>query len=618
MIDDELKVLQVPKELQPYIGDYYKALVKRADNDLLGESEYRCFKRFIEMYQSKKYTFDFKNIDLMFRFLNLLIFIDEDGKPHHLELFPVQKFIMAGIFGFKKPNGRYLVNTANIYMARRNGKSFLLSAVLHYLMGMSKFRNELIILASVKGQNAMICFNEFAKFIDNDPFLKATYSNVNHTACWAQQKYTGNRVEMFRTGAGAKKSLDGFTNKVAIIDEEMLCDELITKTIQDGQAHFKDALLVTMSTAQFSIGSDNHKKWLTLRKELYEDALPPERFLFLSEPDAEDIRSKHFDDMTTWGKANPVLLFQKDGYTVKDHIKKRYNQKAKEALSEKGFTLQSFVTKQCNTWYSAEDRSICSYDQLMKCRTTYSMEDAIKAGYLDWYLGIDLSKTLDLTSVAYCTYVGEDSTGQLVANGLTADHYRLFVHLTNWMPRNKLQEHVEKDNFEYRSYVGKELFLCDGAGGENIDTNQVLDSIVQIREKYDLHFVTIAADPYGIAGIQDALCDMCDTFILQNQSPKSLSQYVEILSGLFKDGTIAYQGKHEDIFEKAVTNSLLVRNATGYYSIEKISLKADSNIRIDPVDALLTGFIAPYIDYNKRTPSGDEVLDDWFEMMKGG
>lgn len=117
---------------------------------------------------------------------------------------------------------------------------------------------------------------------------------MNRTACWAKNKLTGNELDMFRTGAGAKKSLDGFTNRVAVIDEEMLCDEIITKTIQDGQAHYQDSLLVTMSTAQFDIGGQNHKKWLQLRKELYEDALPDERFLFLCEPDKEDIAKKIF------------------------------------------------------------------------------------------------------------------------------------------------------------------------------------------------------------------------------------------------------------------------------------------------------------------------------------
>lgn len=85
---------------------------------------------------------------------------------------------------------------------------------------------------------------------------------------------------MFRTGSGAKKSLDGFTNRVAVIDEEMLCDEIITKTIQDGQGHYKDKLLVTMSTAQFEIGGTNHKKWLSLEKNLLEGTLPDENFLF--------------------------------------------------------------------------------------------------------------------------------------------------------------------------------------------------------------------------------------------------------------------------------------------------------------------------------------------------
>ena len=614
-VEDEIKLLQIPAELNEFIGDYYKALLKRADADLLGESEYRCFARFLNMYKSGKYVFPVRAMRRLFQFLHMLIYIDEDGKPGRLELYPVQKFIMCGIFGLRTKDGGYAVNTANLYMARRNGKSFLLSGVLHYLMGMSKFRNELVVLASCKGQNATICFNEFTKFIDNDHYLAETFSNVNKTSCWAKNKNTGNRLEMFRTGGGAKKSLDGYTNKVAVIDEEMLCDEIITKTIQDGQAHFKDSLLVTMSTAQFSVGSDNHKKWLTLRKMLYEDALPDNVFLFLAEPNQEEIKAKDFGNITVWGKANPVLLFEKDGYTIKDHIKKKYSQKAKAACIEKGFSLQSFVTKQCNTWYSAEDRSLCTYDQLKACGVPYSMQDVIDKGYTNWYLGVDLSQTLDLSSIAMFCFVGESKTGKLLNKGRPAARNRLFMHVLSWMPENKLQEHIEKDKFSYSDYVGSELFLCNGAGGDNIDTPQIFEQIDTMREQNDLHFITIASDPYNVAGIQDRLESICDTFILQNQSPKALSQYIEAFGQYLKDGTIAYQTGHEDIFEKAVTNSLLVRNPTGFYSVEKISLRADSNIRIDPVDAAITGFIAPYIDFNSDAPTGDELVDDWLSQI---
>ena len=129
--------------------------------------------------------------------------------------------------------------------------------------------------------------------------------------------------------------------------------------------------------------------------------------------------------------------------------------------------------------------------------------------------------------------------------------------------------------------------------------------------------MTIAADPFGIAGIQEHLAEMCDTFILQNQSPKALSQYIEILSGLWKDKAIIYSAGNEDILEKAMMNAVMVKNPTGYYSLEKISLRADSNVRIDPVDAMLTGFIAPYIDWSRGDVDGNEIVDDWLEMVRG-
>ena len=51
--------------------------------------------------------------------------------------------------------------------------------------------------------------------------------------------------------------------------------------------------------------------------------------------------------------------------------------------------------------------------------------------------------------------------------------------------------------------------------------------------------------------------------------------------------------------------------------MEKVSLRADSNIRIDPVDAAITGFIAPYIDFNSDLPTGDEMVDEWMREVGG-
>ena len=617
-VEDELKLLKIPVGLDAYIGDYYKALVKRSEIELVGESEYRCFKRFLDMATSGRYEFADRAMDKLFAFLSMLLFVDEDGKMHRLQLYPVQRFILCGIFALRHKDGSYLTHVANLYMARRNGKSFLLSGVLHALMGMSKFRNELIILASCKGQNANICFGEFTKFIDNDTRLAEVYTNVNRTACWAKHKLTKNKLEMFRTGAGAKKTLDGFTNRVAVIDEEMLCDEIITKTIQDGQDHFRDSLLVTMSTAQYEIGGNNHKKWLGAKKMLYENELSDEVFLFLAEPNAEDLESKDYSNIKTFGKANPVLLFEPDGYTIKAHMRKKYIAKAKVAMARKGFALQTFVTKQCNSWYSAADRSLCSHEQLQACGWDYNMEDVVKAGYEFWYIGMDLAQVLDLASVNWQCYCYEDAEGKLVAPGEDYVRKRLFIHTVSWMPRNKLTQHVESDKFCYYDYLGTELQLCDSAGGENIDIEQIYEYIYALREKYGIHYTTITADPYNIAGIQDKLEDICDKLILQNQSAKALSQYIEALSALHKDGTIAYKRGGEDIYEKAIAGSTLLRNTSGYYSIEKISLRANDNIRIDPVDACLNGFIANYIDDSKGAAMcGDDAIDSWEDMLGG-
>ena len=99
MVEDEIKLLKVPAELNEFIGDYYKALVKRADNELVGESEYRCFKRFLDLYNSGKYKFAFNAMRRMFQFINLLIYVDEDGKAKRLSLYLFKSLLCAGSSG---------------------------------------------------------------------------------------------------------------------------------------------------------------------------------------------------------------------------------------------------------------------------------------------------------------------------------------------------------------------------------------------------------------------------------------------------------------------------------------------------------------------------------------
>ena len=88
IVEDDIKALTVPPELKEFIGDYYKALVKRADMDLVGESEYRCFRRFLQMYGSGKYKFATKAMRMLFRYLSLLVYVDENGKAARLKLYP--------------------------------------------------------------------------------------------------------------------------------------------------------------------------------------------------------------------------------------------------------------------------------------------------------------------------------------------------------------------------------------------------------------------------------------------------------------------------------------------------------------------------------------------------
>lgn len=69
------------------------------------------------------------------------------------------------------------------------------------------------------------------------------------------------------------------------------------------------------------------------------------------------------------------------------------------------------------------------------CEVDYSFEDVVKAGYKTWYVGMDMSQSLDLTSIYLCTYYGVAEDGSIIPAGEVPDHYRLFSHWISWLPK---------------------------------------------------------------------------------------------------------------------------------------------------------------------------------------
>ena len=109
---------------------------------------------------------------------------------------------------------------------------------------------------------------------------------------------------------------------------------------------------------------------------------------------------------------------------------------------------------------------------------------------------------------------------------------------------------------------------------------------------------------------------MCNTLILQSQSSKSLSPYIEQFATYVIDEIFAFSKDSSDILMQAIRNSLVSQTEDGYLKITKPTKDQSTNYRIDPVDAIIDGMIAPIIDRNRYEENYDETIDEWMELYK--
>lgn len=609
-----MDIKMLPPSISKLIGGYDHQLKLKADMGCLGETELQCYNRFLnDLDRSKNdrdfpYIFDSSEVKRVLEFCSLLVGYDAQGNLQKLKLYPWQKFVVLNLFGWRHKQSKLLrYRESYISVARRNGKSALSSVLLHYFMAASTFRSERAICFSVKKDSAKIVFRQFLSYIDADPDLDAlyNYSKINGNATC---KGTDNYLEVFSGSTDA----DGFQSGYAVADEIALQDGQLYQLIYDGQANLPQSQLIGISTAGFDIGGWCHSKYKGIKASLASNTLLDNLFVYICEPDEGD----DFADYRTWAKANPLLFFTIDGQLRQDKID-YYSSKYQQALVQGGRNLTSFYTKQCNHWCAAADTLLCDFNALDKCIYDFTFEEVLEK-YKNWYCGVDLSQTTDLTSVAWLAWIKISEDGKLLAPDSNDGKRAIYINVLNYMPSATLQRHITADKFPYEKYIDKELFLTFGAKGARTAYDEILIHMQKIREDNDLKFETISCDPYGVASIQASLEEMCNCLILQSQSPKALSPYIELFATYVVDEQIAISKDSSDIFYRAIRNSVVAQTKDGYLEVKKPTQNQNTNYRIDPVDAMLDGIIAPIIDKDKiiEAVNYDDLVNDWLDIYK--
>lgn len=518
--------------------------------------------------------------------------VAEGTEPKPVRLLDSQAFDLGCTFGwYKVKNNKRRFRRRYKSMARQNGKTFENGIMGTYISGFGGYYYGKLFTVATKKRQARLAWEEMSKFITIDPDLNE-YFDIKDYKSVIEALDTFCTIEALSKEAGLD---DGFRAIYASIDEiHQHKDNKIYKALYNGTRAL-DETLVSMITTR----GDNLNSFC---KEMDDYAIKILKGLATAEDFFIDIYCLDKDDdiwdPKNWVKANPFICAA--GNEEKLETLKADAQTAKDMG---GSDLRDFLTKSLNMWVQNTDDQFINAEKWKKCGTKRTLEDM--RGRSCW-VGLDLSSGGDLT-----TYALEFPEEYTTETGETKEKYYFYSH--SFMPRGRLEEHIETDLAPYDLWEQMELITVTGGGGDfKNDYKFIIKDLQRLKDEYDLTFLGIGIDPHNADGILSDLEDFGCPVVVITQSCRSLNDPTVDIQLLVKSEDIEYNLGNE-LLTWSFLNAMVVRNSFDEVKVDK--KPGQRYKRIDSVDACVDAHAVMLKNKTKEIVDVQSELDRYLETM---
>jgi len=417
------------------------------------------YRYLVKGIESGRFVYDAKKANKAIRFIENFCHHCE-GRNDLLKLELWQKAMIATILGVLDHTGLRQFREIFIVIGRKNGKSLLAAAIIAYCLVCDGEYGAKIYCVAPKLQQSDIVYSAFWQSVKQEPDLREMIAPRKSDYYLAETNGS-----VIKIAFNSKKS-DGFNPYVTI------CDEIASWPGERGIKQYEVMTSATGARLQpltISISSSGYENdgiydGLMARSTRFllgggqETQLLP--FLYI----IDDV--KKWDDMEELRKANPNL-----GISLGEEYLREQIAIARSDLGKRA----EFLTKHCNikqnasvAWLPAENIDALTGPALR-------LED-----FRDCYCvgGIDLSRTTDLTA---CVIVIE-------RNG------KLYVFAHFFLPGNKLQEAIERDNLPYDLFIQRGWLTL--SGDNFVDYRDCYNWFVRLIHEYRIYPLKIGYDRY--------------------------------------------------------------------------------------------------------------------------
>lgn len=512
--------------------------------------------------------------------------IAEGAEPKPLRLMDCQAFDDGCTFGWKK-----VVNDCRRFrrryksISRQQGKTMENGILGTYVAGFSGYQHGKLFTVATKKRQARLAWEEMSKFVTIDPDLGELFDIKDYKSTIIA-KQTDCTIEALSREAGLD---EGFRSIFASIDElHQHRDNKTYKSIYNGTRSLPETLISMITTRGDKLNS--------FCKEMDDYAVKILRGLTTAEDFFIDIYcldpGDDLFDERNWSKACPFTCADPERLAT-------LRQDAKTAKDMGGAELRDFITKCLNLWVKNTDDQFIDPEAWKSCGSDRALADLVKAGYRECWVGLDLSSGGDLTSLALEFPIEGD---------------RYYIHSHSFMPRGRLEEHIQTDLAPYDLWEQQGLITVTGGAMDFMnDYKFILSYLKELRDRFGLRFLGIGLDPHNAAGLLQDLEDFGCPVVTITQSARNLNDATVALQLLTKGQRFEYDRRNE-LLTWAMVNAALRRNSFGEIAIDK--KPGARNQRIDPAAALTDAHALMMLNKAGATPVDvSEALDDFLDMM---
>ncbi|GGB56770.1 phage terminase large subunit [Lentibacillus populi] len=542
-------------------GTQYARRVVNGDI-IAGKKVIKACKRHLNDLEKENFDYVYlpERAEIAVKFMEILPDIST-GKPVKLAQF--QKFIVYSLFGWYRKDNNDLrrFNKALISMARKNGKSALISgiAIFEFLAGKHPIQNRQIYCTAQSREQASIVFNMVVQRLDG---LLAQSEQIRNSVRKVRNEINHNpSYSVLKPLSKETGGINGFAPTLSILDEYGASkDNSMMEVLESGVILQPNALTLIISTAYFDLNSPMYtEEYIHGEKILNEKIVDDNYFVLVYEQDDED----EIYDQGLWIKSNPLIEVE----SIKETLIRNLKRKLNEAVEKN--SLLGTIVKNFNMWKQGAENSFLPDKEWRACET-----DPINIYGRDAFLGLDLSRIGDLTAL-YFIYPLENQKFYVDGHSFVATV-------------EGLEAKSKRDKIDYQMLISKGYATQTNLQSGFINVDQVIEYAAHMIINYNLNVQAFCYDSWHIANFlsewEKRYSDLDIPFIEVPQNYKYLSEPIK----QFRLGVYERKILHSNnpLLNIAVNNAIMKYDNNANIMLDK----QKNREKIDPIVATITAF----------------------------